>query len=73
MTEPKRKRWTLRQLADKAKGEDAWSCRVCGCRDWRVSNTYINGGVRKRNRICRNCGEPLATIEIPVQDDDTDQ
>jgi hypothetical protein len=48
---------------------DPWACRSCGCRDWRVADSRLRGtGPRRRERICRHCGEPLPTQELPVPD-----
>lgn len=65
--EPK-KRYTLKELALRAAGKDAWACRICGCRDWRVVNSHLREAGRVRQRVCRHCGEPLHTIEVPIDD-----
>jgi transcriptional regulator NrdR family protein len=44
------------------------TCPACGCRDFRVTNTWLGEGSRKRLRRCRNCGEPVTTLEVPVKD-----
>lgn len=47
-------------------GVDPWACPSCGCKDWRIANSHEYGGPRKRQRICRNCGHELPTLEVPV-------
>lgn len=40
-------------------------CAECGCPDFEVANVYRwTGGIRKRRRICRNCGLPEVTYEV---------
>jgi hypothetical protein len=57
-------------IAAEAENGDPWACRACGCRDWRVRDSRLTGaGPRKRERVCRNCGEPLTTMELPVPPD----
>lgn len=59
---------TARELAARANGSDPWACPRCGCRDWRVANTYdVAGDSKKRRRICRHCKQGLLpTEEVPV-------
>lgn len=67
----KKPRPTLAELAASAAqagGEDPWACPNCGCRDWRVVNSHERNGLRKRQRVCRHCGQPIRTLEIPVPD-----
>lgn len=62
---------TAQELQAKAT-ENPWACRSCGCCDWRVVRSQFEEGVgRKRERICRHCGEPMATIEVPVKSSDS--
>lgn len=42
------------------------TCPACGCKDFRVTNTWLGHDVRKRLRRCRNCGEPVNTLEVAV-------
>lgn len=57
-----------------AKGRDPWACRSCGCCHWEVSDSrHVAGGPRRRWRVCRNCGEPMRTLEIPVPEGHTVQ
>jgi hypothetical protein len=68
---PPEKRPSLSQLRTQSaagEGSDAWSCPRCGCRDWRVINSHLRGGERRRQRACRHCGEPLRTLEVPAPD-----
>jgi hypothetical protein len=65
-----RKRWTLRELAALARGTDGWTCRTCGCRDWRIVNSHHRSNGRVRQRVCRHCGEVIATLEIPITDEE---
>jgi transcriptional regulator NrdR family protein len=66
MTQP---RYTLRELAAAANaaGPDPWACRRCGCKDWRVVDSRMATGERKRKRVCRHCGQGfIDTSEVPV-------
>lgn len=45
-------------------------CPACGCQDFRISNTWMIHGIRKRLRRCRNCAEPITTWELVVKEDD---
>lgn len=38
-------------------------CPKCGCRTWRVTNTWLLNGRIKRRRVCRHCGRPMNTYE----------
>lgn len=42
-------------------------CRRCGCRHLLTTNTgpLADGRVRRRKR-CRNCGQKIVTIEVPL-------
>jgi hypothetical protein len=61
-----RPRKTLRQLSAEATNpRDPWACR-CGCKKTEVVRTALRGGVRRRERRCLDCGEPMDTLEIPV-------
>lgn len=67
-----KQRLTLAQMAaqsQQSEGVDPWACRSCGCKDWRVRDSRMNGDVRKRERVCRHCGEPMTTYEAPVPPD----
>ncbi len=71
MQPPPEKRLSLAQMAAQTvnnEGGDAWACPRCGCRDWRVVNSHLRGGERRRQRQCRHCGEPLRTLEVPAPD-----
>ena len=59
---------TLRQLAQQSAGSDPWACRVCGCRNWDVYRTVQRLSYRKRERVCRNCGNRIITAEVPVDE-----
>ena len=63
-------------LRDYARGAGAqFGCPRCGCRDWRVSNTYwgkIDAAVRRR-RVCRHCNHPITTVEVIETDDGNSQ
>lgn len=49
----------------KAEGEaDPWACPKCGCRDYRVLNTYYVDGHPRRRRCCRNCRKVVHTDEV---------
>ena len=55
---------TLAQLAAHSNA-NPWACPRCGCRDWRVANTYdckTDSSIHRR-RICRNCNEVRISIE----------
>lgn len=63
---------TLAQMAAaaaKCEDSDAWACKACGCRDWRVADSRMVGNARKRQRYCRHCGQPMTTLEVPAQDE----
>ncbi len=48
-------------------GQNPWACRSCGCINWKVKDSRFNGAEpKKRERMCRNCGEPMTTYEVPV-------
>lgn len=67
MSEKPRK--SLQQLANdavQADGLDPWACPRCGCKDWRVVDSRLVGGARKRQRACRHCHTNLPTLEVPV-------
>jgi hypothetical protein len=68
MTERER-RPTLGELASQATGGDGWECPRCGCRDWRVEDSYFVRGrnERMRRRFCRHCKQVLHTREIPIE------
>lgn len=52
-----------------ANGADGWECPRCGCKEWRVVNSYMQGDGRNRRRVCRHCGQGLLrTTEVPVPD-----
>lgn len=45
------------------------TCPLCGCKDFRVSNTYgWEAGGNKRRRECRNCKWSIRTVEVPLQE-----
>lgn len=52
--------------AAKIEQRDGFLCPSCGCNDWRVRISRLRAGYRQRERICRHCGYPLLTIEIPL-------
>lgn len=56
---------TLAEMAAAARGS-GWECPRCGCRAWRVVNSYMINGRRRRQRECLNCHSPIQTYEIPV-------
>lgn len=72
MNDEQRPKKSLAQMALEANtsedGKLAIVCSQCGCRDSRVTNTWTSGGSRKRLRRCRNCGNPITTLEIPLPD-----
>ena len=40
-------------------------CPNCGCRDFRVTNTWVNAdGTKRRLRKCRHCGYPIHSSEV---------
>ena len=48
------------------------TCKDCGCRDFRVVNSYpFRGGAKSRRRQCRHCGRIVLTREVIVDDDET--
>jgi transcriptional regulator NrdR family protein len=59
---------TARELAARSNGTDLWTCRFCGCKDWRVETSRPIGEVSKeRYRVCRHCGQDRRrTEEVPV-------
>lgn len=66
---PPEDRQSLSQLAAESiqsEGADPWACPKCGCCDWRVVNTYLRDGKRRRQRACRHCHTPMITLEVPV-------
>lgn len=65
------RRPTLGELAAQATGGDGWDCPRCGCRDWRVEDSYFVAGrqERRRRRFCRNCKQVLHTREVPIEAD----
>jgi hypothetical protein len=68
----KKPRKTLGEMAAEQHGKDfnPWACRSCGCCHWKVTRSQFQDGVgRRRERLCRNCGEPMVTIELPVKED----
>ena len=56
---------TLAQMAAEA-SENVWLCPRCGGTTWRVINSYMVDGKRRRQRACRVCHQPLQTYEIPA-------
>ena len=62
MTDKPRK--TLAQMKAEAT-DDPWKCPKCGCKDWRVLDSYETGGKRRRVRCCRNCRKVIETFEAP--------
>jgi hypothetical protein len=65
---PFHERPSLGQLAAMAAAGNAWACPRCGCCDWRVASSYLRAdGIRRRQRVCRNCGHALPTYETPVK------
>lgn len=65
MTEqPSDQRPSLSQLAAQAES-DPWACPRCGCRMWRVVNTYGCKTDRSihRRRICRHCHHVRISVE----------
>lgn len=72
MSGEKKPRKSLEQMQIEAlrnEGLGALQCSQCGSCNFRVSNTWIIDGVRKRIRRCRNCGHPMTTFEVAVDDD----
>lgn len=65
MSEPLQdNRPSLAQLAAQS-NSDPWACPRCGCRDWRVANTYeckTDASIHRR-RICRHCHHVRISIE----------
>jgi transcriptional regulator NrdR family protein len=63
---PPHERPTPQELAA-GQGRNPWACRGCGCVNWEVKDSRQRGAEpRKRDRVCRNCGELLPTMEVPV-------
>lgn len=59
---------SMGQLAAMAAGPNGWACPRCGCCDWRVASSYLRAdGIRRRQRVCRNCGHAMPTYESPIQ------
>lgn len=57
------------RLSDLQRGSDdndRFICRKCHCRDWRVYYTREAIGGVNRQRICRNCGHRMNTVERPI-------
>jgi hypothetical protein len=47
------------------KGTGIPPCPECGCRDFRVINTWYNAdGTIRRLRKCRHCGRPFHSSEV---------
>lgn len=73
MTEEDQKpRKSLSQLQIEAicnEGIGKLECPQCGCVDFKVTSSWVLHKVRKRIRRCRNCGMPLTTMEVVVEDD----
>ncbi len=45
------------------------ACPDCGCRHFKVTNTYwIKGGLRRRLYKCRHCGYAFSTTERRDED-----
>lgn len=65
LTIPPEERPTARELAAQSRGSDPWACPRCGCKDWRVVNSYMSGDARRRQRVCRHCHQVLITYEMP--------
>ncbi|HOM16568.1 MAG TPA: hypothetical protein PLQ00_04525 [Thermoguttaceae bacterium] len=52
------------QEKEQAKGLE---CRRCGCRHFYVTHTLqLPDGRIKRRRVCRHCGTPIVTFEVPL-------
>ena len=59
---PPKEPLTLAEMAALARGSGGVECPKCACRDSRVVNTWrLADGTIRRDRRCRNCGEPLPT------------
>lgn len=69
--EPPKKKSLQRMQIDAllAEGLNKLECPQCGCKDFRVSQTWMIHGVRKRLRVCRHCQRPINTVEIAVEDE----
>lgn len=67
MVEPRK---TLREMAIETQKAESGGicCPGCGCRDTRVIKTRhnVDGTETSRRRVCRNCGNRITTIELPV-------
>lgn len=66
-----RPRKSLAQMAAEAQKESTEGklvCPHCGCVDFRVTNTSVVNGFRKRLRRCRHCGYPVNTIEFVMRE-----
>ena len=62
-SEPSRRRPSLGELQSRTNG---WDCPRCGCRDWRVINSYLCAdGTRHRRQFCRHCYFSRITVETP--------
>ena len=57
---------TLAEMAAASAGAMSWMCPRCGGRAWRVVNSYMINGRRRRQRECLNCHTPIQTYEVPV-------
>lgn len=45
-------------------------CKECGCRDFRVVNSYLfQDDSKLRRRQCRHCGNIVKTVETVMPDD----
>lgn len=43
-------------------------CPECGSGNWRVIDTRVTQGGRRRRKACNDCGARWTTIEIPQAD-----
>jgi len=67
----RKRRKSLEQMQIEAlqhEGLGGLHCSQCGCNNFKVTQSWILHGVRKRIRRCRNCGMPMTTMEMSVDD-----
>lgn len=58
---------TLAQMQREAVEGEGGGCRMCGCKMTEVADSRPLGfASAKRQRRCRNCKEPVTTVEVPV-------
>jgi len=63
---PPDERPSAQQLMAQSNGIDPRVCPQCGCRHWKVQNTYdLKSGHVRRIKICAGCGQQKTkTLEL---------